>query len=168
MDPTFQDWGTIAEIVGGLTVVISLFYVGFQIRQNTRINRGIATQHTFATTQEIYTWFASNPELSELYSKFHQGEILTIPEMSRMYNILLGQVEQYEVYFVLHNLGMMDEETYHGFFKKICLVLGTPAARQWFRDNRVFFRRDFVLFVNTFLDDNRNLTNATTAFYNPD
>ncbi len=165
MDPSFQDWGTIAEIVGGIAVIASLIYVGFQIRQNTRINQGIATQNTFTSTQVIYSWFADNPELADLYCRFQQGEDLTVPEATRMFNIMLGQIEQYEVYFVLHNLRMMDDATFHSFFKKISTVLGTFPARQWFNDNRTFFKRDFVEFVNSMLDENPTLTDATTAFY---
>jgi len=165
MDPSFQDWGTIAEIVGGIAVIASLIYVGFQIRQNTRISQGIAIQNTFTSTQVIYSWFADNPELADLFCRFQQGENLTVPEATRMFNILLGQIEQYEVYFVLHNLRMMDDATFHSFFKKISTVLGTLPARQWFNDNRTFFKRDFVEFVNSMLDENPTLTDATIAFF---
>jgi len=168
MNPSFQDWGIIAEIIGGIAVIASLIYVGFQIRQNTRINQGIATQNTYTSTQVIYSWFADNPGLVDLYCKFHQGEKLTVPEATRMFNILLGQIEQYEVYFVLHNLRLIDDSTFRSFFKKIYTVLGTLPARQWFKDNRTFFKRDFVEFVNSMLDENPILTDATIAFYQGD
>jgi hypothetical protein len=36
-----------ADVIGGIAVLISLIYVGVQIRGNTSVNQGIATQHTF-------------------------------------------------------------------------------------------------------------------------
>ncbi len=33
---TIQDWGAIGELVGGVAVIVTLIYLAFQIRQNTR------------------------------------------------------------------------------------------------------------------------------------
>jgi hypothetical protein len=41
---TIQDLGSIGEFVGGLLVVVSLFYLAMQIRQNTRSLRAAAHQ----------------------------------------------------------------------------------------------------------------------------
>ena len=165
MELNFQEWGTIAEIFGALAVIVSLLYVAFQIKQNNRINRGIAIQQAYASTQEIYSWFTTNSDVHELSLRFHQGERLTIPEFGRIGSLMLGMVEQYEVYFILNKLKMVDEETFHSFFRKIILVLGTPSARQWFTRNSTFFRRDFVEFVNNFLDGNPKLISEFSRFY---
>jgi hypothetical protein len=165
MELSFQEWGTLAEIFGALAVIVSLLYVAVQIKQNNRINQGIAIQQTYASTQEIYSWYANNSDANELLAKFSQGETLTLPEFVRIQNLMMGMVEQYEVYFILNKLKMMDEETFHSFFKKLATVLGTPSARQWFTDNRTYFRRDFVEFVNNFLDGNPKLIRAASRFY---
>jgi hypothetical protein len=165
MELSFQEWGTVAEIFGALAVIVSLLYVAVQIKQNNRINQGIAIQQTYASTQEIYSWYANNSDANELLAKFSQGETLTLPEFVRIQSLMMGMVEQYEVYFILNKLKMMDEETFHSFFKKLATVLGTPSARQWFTDNRTYFRRDFVEFVNNFLDGNPKLIRATSRFY---
>ncbi len=154
-----------ADVIAGIAVIVSLIYVSVQIRKNTQVNQGIAIQQTYASTQEIYSWYANNSDASELLAKFNQGETLTLPESVRIVSLLLGMVEQYEVYFILNKLNMMDEETFHSFFKKLATVLGTPSARQWFTDNRTYFRRDFVEFVNNFLDGNPKLIRATSRFY---
>ncbi len=36
MDWTIQDYGALGELVGAIVVVITLVYLAFQIRQNTR------------------------------------------------------------------------------------------------------------------------------------
>ena len=45
---TLQDWSNLAQVIGALVVVISLFYVGFQIKRNTSAVRS-------ATAQAIHT-----------------------------------------------------------------------------------------------------------------
>jgi hypothetical protein len=157
-----------ADVIGGVAVIISLIYVGIQVRKNTQVNQGIAIQQTSASTQDIYTWHANNSEVSELYAKFNQGENLTVAETVRITHLMLGMIEQYQVYFILNKLKMMDDESFTSFFRKILLVIATPSARQWFDSNRNFFRRDFVESVELLLDENPHVTRALSAFYGVD
>ncbi len=154
-----------ADVIGGIAVVVSLIYVGIQIRKNTQVSQGIATQQTFASTQIIYSWHANNSEVSELWAKFHKGNALTMAETIRNTQLMFGMVEQYQVYFVLHQLQMLDDESFRSFFRKILLVLATPTSRQWFITNRNFFRRDFVEFVENLLDENPHVFRVLTKFY---
>ena len=43
---TIQDWGAVGEIIGGIAIIISLIYVGLQIRQNTKATK-VATSQAF-------------------------------------------------------------------------------------------------------------------------
>ena len=157
-----------ADVIGGVAVIVSLIYVGIQVRKNTQVNQGIAIQQTFASTQDIYTWHANNSDVSELYAKFNQGENLTVAETVRITHLMLGMIEQYQVYFILNKLKMMDDESFTSFFRKILLVIATPSSRQWFDSNRNFFRRDFVESVELLLDENPHVTSALSAFYGVD
>ena len=61
-----------ADVIGGITVIVSLIYVGVQGRHNTLINRGIAAEHTVASTETIYSWHAENSGASDRHATFHQ------------------------------------------------------------------------------------------------
>jgi hypothetical protein len=154
-----------ADVIGGIAVIVSLIYVGVQIRHNTLVNQGIATQHTFASTQTIYSWHAENSGASEIYAKFHQGERLTTVEAVRIAHLMHGMLEQYQVYFILNKLKLMDNESFDSFFRKILLVLGTPTSRQWFISNKNFFRKDFVEYVDNLIDENPQVSKALSKFY---
>ena len=154
-----------ADVIAGIAVVVSLIYVGIQIRKNTRVSQGIATQQAFTSTQVIYSWHANNSEVSELWAKFHKGDALTMAETIRNTQLMFGMVEQYEVYFVLHQLKLLDDESFRGFFRKILLVLATPTSRQWFTTNRNFFRRDFAEYVDNLLDENPHVFRVLSKFY---
>jgi hypothetical protein len=154
-----------ADVIGGIAVVVSLIYVGVQVRKNTQVSQGIATQQTFASTQIIYSWHANNSEVSELWAKFYKGEELTIAESVRNTQLMFGMIEQYQVYFVLHKLKLLDDESFRSFFRKILLVLATPTSIQWFSTNKNFFRRDFVEFVENLLDENPHVFRTLSKFY---
>jgi hypothetical protein len=157
-----------ADVIGGIAVIISLIYVGIQIRNNTLVNQAIATQHTYASTQVIYSWHAEDSGASEIYTKFNQGKNLTTAEEVRMTHLMLGMVEQYQMYFILNKLKMMDDESFDSFFRKILLVLATPTARHWFTVNRNFFRQDFAKYVDNLIDENPHVLRALSQFYGLD
>jgi hypothetical protein len=154
-----------ADVIGVMALFISLIYVALQIRENTRVNQGIATQQTFASTQEIYSWHADDSGMSNLFAKFNQGETLTVAETVRITHLMLGMVEQYQVYFSLNQLKMMDDESYRCFFRKILLVLGSPTAKQWFTSYRHFFRSDFAESVQALLEENPHVIETLSRFY---
>lgn len=154
-----------SDVLGGIAVIVSLIYVGFQIRKNTQVNQGIATQQTFASTQTIYSWHAEDSGVSELFTRFNQGDTLTIAESVRMSHLMYGMLDQYQVYFILNKLKMMDQESFQSFFRKLLLVVGTPPAAQWFRTNRGFYRRDFVIAVEKLLEENPNAVSKNSLFY---
>jgi hypothetical protein len=154
-----------ADIVGGIAVIISLIYLSIQIRKNTQVNQGIAIQQTFASTQTIYSWHAEDSGMSELYTRFNQGEILTTAEVVRMTHLMLGMIEQYQVYFILNDLKMMDDDSYRSFFRKILLVLASPSAKEWFSSYKNFFRQDFVEYVEGLLDENPHVVKSLSQFY---
>ena len=154
-----------SDVLGGIAVIVSLIYVGFQIRKNTQVNQGIATQQTFASTQTIYSWHAEDSGVSELFTRFNQGDTLTTAESVRMSHLMYGMLDQYQVYFILNKLKMMDQESFQSFFRKLLLVVGTPPAAQWFRTNRGFYRRDFVKAVEKLLEENPNAVSKNSLFY---
>ena len=41
---TLQDWSNLAQLIGAIAVVISLFYVGYQIKGNTSAVRSATAQ----------------------------------------------------------------------------------------------------------------------------
>jgi len=68
-----QRWALIAEIVGGLAVVMSLIFVGLEVRQtaeetalNTQSIRASAYQDLVQQLSEINSLLIENPELSRV------------------------------------------------------------------------------------------------------
>ena len=41
---TLQDWGALGELIGGGTIIVSLIYVGLQIKQSTAAARAATSQ----------------------------------------------------------------------------------------------------------------------------
>ena len=68
-----QNWALIAEIVGGIAVIMSLIFVGFEVRQtadetalNTQSIRAGAYQNLIQQISEVNVLLIENPELSRV------------------------------------------------------------------------------------------------------
>lgn len=47
---TIQEWGALGELIGGIAIIISLAYVGMQIRQHNKTTK-MASAHSYLDTQ---------------------------------------------------------------------------------------------------------------------
>jgi hypothetical protein len=87
-----MDWdavGAIAELVGAGAVVLTLFYLSFQLRQNTRAVQQSAER---GIMEDASTWMykiADNPELANIYRRGVRGEQLDSDEKLR-FRMMMG------------------------------------------------------------------------------
>ena len=82
--------GAIGELVGAVTVIVTLFYIAHQIKQN---NRALTRSNEFAQANSIhqinssfsnlYSLLASDGELADIYTRALSGEPLTRAEETR-------------------------------------------------------------------------------------
>ena len=66
---TLQDWSNLAQVVGALAVVISLFYVGFQIKRNTGAVRSATAQAVHDNYADWYMNLMGDAELNRIAIK---------------------------------------------------------------------------------------------------
>ena len=66
---TLQDWSDLAQVVGASAVVISLFYVGFQIKRNTSAVRSVTAQAVHDNYADWYMNLMGNTELNRIAIK---------------------------------------------------------------------------------------------------
>src|SRR5215470_13961203 len=63
---TLQDWSNFAQVIGAIAVVVSLFYVGFQIKRNTSAVRSATAQAVHDNYADWYMNMMGDAELSQI------------------------------------------------------------------------------------------------------
>lgn len=63
----FSDLASIAEIIGAIAIVISLLYVGLQVRDSARAVGSAAVNDANTSIQSWYLNISNNRQLSELW-----------------------------------------------------------------------------------------------------
>jgi hypothetical protein len=66
---TLQDWSNLAQVVGAIAVVISLVYVGFQIKRNTSAVRSATAQAIHNNYGDWYMNLMGDAELNRIALK---------------------------------------------------------------------------------------------------
>ena len=66
---SLQDWSDLAQVIGALAVVISLVYVGFQVKRNTGAVRSATSQAVHNNYADWYVSMVGDAELNRIAIK---------------------------------------------------------------------------------------------------
>ena len=138
-----EQLGNIGEFLGSIGVIISLIYLGVQIRnQNVESRLAVITVLTQQWT-ELMTTVAENGDFADLWLRgLENYETLSSTEKVRMgsllgqlTNVTQGLLHQYQI-------GRLDQETWEAFERRVNDVIGSPGGRAWWTTRKHWFTAD--------------------------
>jgi len=147
-----QDFASIAEIVGGVAVVVSLIYVGLQVNDSASAIRSAAASDATEAMQSWYLEMASNRQASDIWfnAMTSQEPLPTHDEfqfMLSMHAIILGMQNSY----LLSKEGTLDAEFREAVTTAIVAVKDLPGMGRFWRQRRGLFHAGFAEYVDTLL-----------------
>ena len=139
----------IAEIVGVIVVVISLLYVGVQIRQNTRATRYQATQNLVAGMSDAHFPISSDGEFAAIARKGgYDRSSLTDDEQLRYNMWMFSLFNQYDFAYHKYKAGELDEIIWKKLEYEVPRwIASLPGVREWWEQDKERMSRDFVNYV---------------------
>ncbi len=123
---TLLEWGAVGELIGGIAIIVSLMYVGLQVRDSNREARAATIQA--ALDSELFT-NAKIVDYAGTWDKVVTGAPLAEGKQTRraigLFNLLMTATEnQYHQYIA----GYLDAQSWEG---------GTPhiiVVQNWFEE----------------------------------
>jgi len=149
---TITEWSAVGEIVGAIAVVISLIYVGVQVKQNTTATRVVTTQ----AHVEFWNHVVSNLcQSSETASNWHLG----LQDLSRLdggqrvqFFVQLSLVNRYyEASYLEWSSGVLDERLWGGLREMLVDSMSYPGAREWWNQRRHHYCAEYQQLVDKLL-----------------
>ena len=134
---------TIAEIVAGIGVMLSLLLVALQIGQNTASVRAQTRQQLSDASSQFLVALATT-DLGDMWGRYARGEELTDPEMDRMGPALVAGVRGVENVYLQYQEGVIDESALSSYGWSGSMMYGSEAFAAWWRTNRGRFNPEFV------------------------
>src|SRR5207237_1220054 len=162
---SFEQISYLAQIVGSVGVVVSLIFVGLQIRQNTGALQRDEHNSTMAQWTVIRMAIAKNRDIAELMTAGLHGE----RAMDAADQLRLEQMLQEQAWAAFH----IWDRTQRGIFPKgtfeascgahLCGLLRTAGGGTWWRGaKQTGFHPGFVLDVDAVLARNSEETKLKT------
>ena len=128
---TIQDLGSFGEFIGALAVLISLFYLAMQIRQNTRALNSSSYAQSAEQAWLVQLAIAQDPALAAVWAKYAAGEALTSEETVRIEAALSNLFMAGENTFRLHELGLLDPDTWENVVLNAYTGFPSVAYKRW-------------------------------------
>ena len=140
--------GATAELLGGIGVIVSLFYLAAQIRQNTRSVRAASYQAVTTSLSQLSGAFGQSPQTSRIILVGTTDlEHLTREERGQFTLLMVSLFRSYENIFYQHNRGMIEDAVWQGWENSMRRIFWSPGVQAWWpgwrKDCQAEFR-DFL------------------------
>tara|TARA_B110000438_G_scaffold37194_1_gene37009 strand:+ start:289 stop:735 length:447 start_codon:yes stop_codon:yes gene_type:complete len=140
------------ELIGFISVIASLVFVGMEISQNTTAVRGATNQAISDQASELYLTIATDRNLAGLVKKLYDDvpreAFGPIDDMQLFMTVLTGLRRVENIFLQLED-NILDERA----FDRIGLSFyRSKYGRKIWEDNQQFFDQNFVPFFKELLD----------------
>ena len=135
------------EVIGLISVIISLIFVGYEIRQNTNVARNQAYNDYSYRAQELLTEIATDEYLPKLITRVSNGELpedFTDEERLRIIQIQNAAVRSWEGMYRSVQSGLLPIDILRGAGSGT--ILDNDFFRAIWPDNKFIYTEDFVSF----------------------
>jgi len=137
--------GAVGEIVAALGVIISLIYLGVQIRhsaQQTQINTKSIQARAYQQLIDHHTTL--NLQLAtqrELFEVIHRAEIkgldqLTLVDRNRWEVFMASSLRSFLNGYYMHKEGLISDEQWHNFSFGLETMARRPVFAKWWRQEK--------------------------------
>jgi hypothetical protein len=142
-----SEWGSIAEVVTAIAVVISLIYVGLEVHRNTLTQVQASTQALITDINRSYESIAEDAELSCIYLR-GQADFsgLSAHEKVRFSAFSMMALRSLEDLHTQWLEGLVDKRIWTGFDRQMSEFAQSPGFSQWWAIRRQFFNDEFQAF----------------------
>ena len=118
----------IAEVAGGMAIIISLVYVGYQVRQSNR----------FAKVENMRVLlnmsFMDQYDLGVVARGWHDFDSLELDDKQHFHRYMMRLVNQYRMVYDTWRLGLVEEQLVNDWKLGLTQIMVTKGGEQWWRE----------------------------------
>ncbi len=133
-----SDKGRVSSILSAAAVVLSLAFVGYELRQNTAMMRGATMQSMSDTYVNVVSTAAQDPKVAELFRRIQEGGETTADlaedENTQISMYINAFVQMLENSYLQHREGLVSDVVFESYGWRWGLIQ-TPRFREWWDDS---------------------------------
>jgi len=151
---SLSDYALVAEIIGAISVVISLIYVGLSVNQNTDAIMVANHQALVAMDQDTNAWFRDSEFTATYLAALEDVNRLSPVQSHQYFTFVADKFNAWEFAFITHNNGMMEGNIWDGWDGYYRSLLRRKEVLLHWREARVGFSPAFREYVDSILAEN--------------
>jgi hypothetical protein len=145
---SLNDLANLGQIIGAVAVVISLFYVASQIRQNTNAVRSATAQAVHEHFANWYHLLAADPELSRIAANgLRDYSSLSEQERVRFVAAFSAFLSYSQNAFLKWREGLLSQPLWRGWEFVIMNLVCAPGGKAFWKERAYMFGDEFRLFI---------------------
>ena len=138
-------WSRVLEFVGQGAVVVSLVYVGVQVRQNTAAIRTNTSQQAYQQNQEVGLLVMESGEMAAILLQANRDVAALSPVDSLRYRRWLNvTLNLYESVYTNALAGTMEPEMARGWLQDLSDLRCEPLMAAYWDERRTSYHRVFA------------------------
>ena len=146
----------VAELLGATGVIISLVYLGSQVRSSSRAARQVAAQSVFTKLSSLHEGMANHPTTADVWARGSKG-LANLDEEKHLVQfsaLMMAHYQLYEELFYCRRSGDVDDWAWNSVTSQLNDVAGTWGFLEWWPARRHWFSPEFADFVSKSLPEN--------------
>jgi hypothetical protein len=148
------DWtavGAIGEMLGGMAVIVSLIYLSFQVRQNTRALRASSTESVVASLRDWMRPLILDPDTARLFRTGVEGEWQSFSpdDRARFLHMLFGYLKTFENVHYQYRQGTLEPDLWEGWYNILSAYVMSPGVKAYWKTRRNAFSPQFRVLVES-------------------
>lgn len=145
MKTKLQDIALLAEIVGAVAIVISLFFVGMQLKENTAAVQANSSQASFDSSRQFLLGIALDEDLSRIrQTGSADPSSLTTLEYYRYNTVEYSNLVYYQSIWVQWTLGAVDDRVWGQYRRILCSGFNNPGFSRVWEQRKAILDNEFV------------------------
>ncbi len=129
----------VAEIVGGLAVIVSLIFVGVQLAQANKLERNAAMQRHVEAVTNLQSSAIERPAIIEAFGKAARGDELSISERINVESFLMYSDRTWEGLYLQYLDGQIERDLWEAHRAQARPLHSSPTAKAVWSARRLWF-----------------------------
>ncbi len=146
----------IGEFVGGIAVIASLLYLGFQVRQGTALSRAATTSDSLNQSASFSQAMALDKEACAMFFRgLADPEDLEEDEKAQFFFVMMAFMRRYENSAYQFHQGLLPESAWVGFYGNLVNLAPRPGFVRWWSGAQTGFAGDFRAVVDRAINESK-------------
>ena len=160
-----ESLANLGEIIGAITVVVSLIYLAVQVRQNTQAQQTENFSRALDRVAAIQATLSQDPETSVIFSKgVSDPSDLTSRERMQFTWTMYELFGAFEFMFLASKTNAIPEEIWRRWSSAVAWWLSYSGVQAWWSVSPIPFSVSFTSYIESLLENNPTDAESTRRY----